>query len=469
MKTKMESQQGFLLIVAIILIVIVSFIGGTLAYMYIGGSKSNTNILRSNDAFYVATSGLEIAKRDIMYNSVYCEAINDIPKYTDATFPPGSADPTGYFTVTASANIVTNLLAQDILADTTEIPLIDATGFLPTGQVFIKNEKINYFGIQGNILQNAKRGVEGTVAKKYNATPNQGVIQQMCILTSTGQVPTTTNPEGKRVVQEQLMLGGYRYLAPGQSLPNLVLPPIVGVKKFKIEDNSTTVNNLIDGYTGCVATVVGDLDLHDSPTLICNNDPVYSSYATTVWSDNVNPPSPAIDIVNFYDYFFAKPITTLVASGYQADKNDLNTINNIITPGQPGYGMNVVWVDGDVNLDGHILLDGAPNVKTVIVLGNLKADKASGNKIGSAAVPVKIIVDGQVEIKKSTEIYGFLYATDKVKLVPDNGEAVVLNGAIASEGDVEVKKGAQIIWTTAIADKLGSLPTRIQSIPEVFN
>jgi Tfp pilus assembly protein PilX len=462
MEPKIKSQQGFLLIVAVILIVIVGFIGSSLAYMYIGGTKSNTNILRSNEAFYIATSGLEIAKRDIIVNkAIYtCESINGIPKYTDAAFPPEAANPRGYFTVIGNVYAVNSQLSVSIDEVATIIPITDTSTLASFGFVSIAGETITYSGIQGNNLLNAKRGAASTTAQSHNIGTN--VVQNMCTLTSTGQIPTTTNPEGKRIVQEQLMLLNQGYLAPGMSLPGSTLPAVIAVGDIDIRGDDTTISNLNADGIGCIVVTAGDTNTNQDPTFECSTS---DTYEDTIWSNNVNnSPAPAIDINNFYNYFFDKSIGDLKASGYQA--SNLSQINNIITPGAPGYGNDVVWITGQELglIDNANLLVNAPGVRTLIVEGNFNIN-SDNIIIGSIDAPVKLIVTGRLDCNKNTVINGFVYVLDNVDLHHDD---FILNGAIASEKAILIKGGSTISFTSDIGDNLGTIVS-VQSSPEIFN
>lgn len=470
MQAKIKTQQGFLLIIAIILIVIIGFIGVVLAYMYIGGPKSNTNILRSNDAFYVATSGLEIAKRDVLTRWKSCNAISGNVKYTNAAFPPGAANPTGYFTVTSSLNNVKSKLSADINASATNIPLLDATGFAAAGFVLIEKEIITYVGVQGNTLQNARRGMAGTTAVVHNA--NKKVAQNMCVLTSVGQVPTATNPEGERKLQAQIMLGRRGYLAPGQEFPDNIFPVVIGAGIFdegeipeesiKIENDGTSISNPNADGKGCAVATPTITTKVDNPQFQCITA---NTYATTTWSHNISPPAPAIDTENFYDYFFDESIAELKARGFHATSKA--EVDNIITPGQPGYGNDVVWItEGELKIeDDTTLLTTATSVKILIIEGNLDASKKN-IVIGSSNGPVKLIVTNKFIGKENTVINGFIYAGKDVDIDSENFR---LNGAIAAVENMTIKSTSALNFTIDVAGNLGSAPIIVQDLPEVFN
>lgn len=196
---KIKAQRGYLLILAIVIIVIVAFVGVTLVRMFIGGSSSESNVALSSQAFYIANSGMEIAKRDIVVNKIACTAINGTTKYTAANRANGQ------FTVIGSANAAASTITTDI-NDTEASPsvvLANANGFTAEGGVVrIDNELFYYSSIISNTLQNVKRGVSGTFVAAHNSGSN--ILQNQCVLTSTGAVPTIAAASAKRTIREVL-------------------------------------------------------------------------------------------------------------------------------------------------------------------------------------------------------------------------------------------------------------------------
>lgn len=89
-------QKGFLSIIAILLVVVVSFICTAAAYELISDTRQAGNILNSSQAFYLAQSGIDYAKRAFAKNTgIVCNnSFNNI-SFTGAN---------GIFTVTSSLN-----------------------------------------------------------------------------------------------------------------------------------------------------------------------------------------------------------------------------------------------------------------------------------------------------------------------------------------------------------------------------
>ena len=193
MNTKTKSQKGFLLVVAVFLIVVVSFIAILLGYTLINSTLSTANVAKSNDAFYIAKSGLEMAKREIIANGTNCTSINGQPNFTNKTLFGGQ------FTVTGYDNTYSNNLNSAITDSSTSIPLryflpsktlsnsisstqttniriSSSSGLAQKGLLKIDDELLYYDGIQtvsGHptryYLQNVVRGTAGTIAASHSS------------------------------------------------------------------------------------------------------------------------------------------------------------------------------------------------------------------------------------------------------------------------------------------------------------
>jgi hypothetical protein len=90
-------------------------------------------------------------------------------------------------------NPTTILLAQDITATDTTIPLSTTTGLAAAGFIKINNETISYPNISGNSLINCARGQNGTTAVGHNVigTPTITVQNLPCV-----NIWPTPNPPG---------------------------------------------------------------------------------------------------------------------------------------------------------------------------------------------------------------------------------------------------------------------------------
>jgi Tfp pilus assembly protein PilX len=200
-----SSQRGYLMMLAVVMIVIVGFIGAAISNMFFSSTLSTTAHYQSDSALYLAESGLEHATHKLLEptvaNRLTCVGYNTTP----LTNTLGS----GAYSVTSvgSPNYVsspTTLSSSLTAATTTSIPVVSTANYQIAGRIMIDSELINYNSISGTSFNNVTRGVDGTSA----ATHVSGTVvgQYQCNLTSIGGIPNVTTPVGKRSVNDYAQL-----------------------------------------------------------------------------------------------------------------------------------------------------------------------------------------------------------------------------------------------------------------------
>ncbi len=197
---KKRDQQGFLILAAIVLIVVVGAFMAALTYMFVGSTRSGADHLASMKAFYIAQAGLERGRYAI--NSPF---IASPPTPIDARKQCANINSTekfgsGQFSVVGTFFLPTSsTLSSGITNAVTTIPLASVTGYSTEGIVTIDSEMLYYTGISGTSLTGAQRGQNGTAAAAHSSGAT--VSQNMCQLVSTGAVPSLAAPQGQRVVK----------------------------------------------------------------------------------------------------------------------------------------------------------------------------------------------------------------------------------------------------------------------------
>lgn len=188
-----KAQQGFLLISAVIIIVVVGLLAATVSYVVITNSRSMANQLDAMRAHYIAESGLERAIYAVISSEITCSAVTGHASLTNISFGEGA------FTAMATLNNPTAAtLTAGVNASATVIPLSSINGYASVGRVTIDSEAINYSGTSSGVdvcgaarcLTNAKRGVASTTAASHLS--GASVFQSQCSITSTGDVPATS-------------------------------------------------------------------------------------------------------------------------------------------------------------------------------------------------------------------------------------------------------------------------------------
>lgn len=506
----MKLQRGYLLIVAVILIVIIGAIGSFLAYMFIGSTRSSTNVLQSKQAFYLATSGLELAKRDILANSAACTSISGVTKYTNASLTGVN----GQYTVTGSINNVSSTLAGGLSVNATSIPLNGVTvassalaggisasstalsvvdgsafpadgtvkiggeyigyssksgnvlpnlvrgiagttvashsagssttsGFFDSGAVSIDSELIAYNGISGSTLQNTTRGVGGTTATGHGN--GKTVTQNQCILTATAGVPTLSNPNALRVVQDVLpVIGGSSSFL---TAPGGYIPGIVSVRKPRLNSNAIVRNTEVNSSPATER--VG------STIVTAANGVNFTSNARTeifspvqTGSDKNNT---AADVVrNSIDITGTKLSDHYFGVGYDVSTQPAGTTaysSNPYTGGNTTYPGGVsVWIDRPVTLNSNTVVGSPGNPVLLITTGNFTMN--SNTRFYGL-----VYAAGKITLNSNSRVEGFLYAnTGNIKL---NSNAIV-NGAVATTKRVVMNSNARVVYDSNALDGLSA-------------
>lgn len=477
-----KSQHGFLIIVPLILIVIIGFLGVMVAYIYSNTASSVANIVSSNQAFYIATSALETAKREIIVNNVNCSAFNaSNPSYTNVPLF------TGYYSVNGTIKNSTGTLNSSISNTTAIVPLTSSTNFLSAGAIRIDDEVMSYFGKSGNNLINVIRGIAGTNQAPHNVMAG-GVTQNVCVLSATAGVPNLVTSTGRRTLQQVVMLGYAKGVGvPGNPLPGSMQPVIIsgsgngcGGSKFNPPAitiaSSITVSNNFSSSLGCDLASAGCVEQQGgAANLICQG----SQPSTAVWSSNYNAPAPAINTGSaFFDYFFTDSLSNMMASA-QAQGAVVNNPSALVNPPQQWNIIQINPPSGQdtVTLSGNLLQNQiAPT--TLIINGNLDI---SNLNLGSSASPIRIIVTGNLQNQSGNgNIYGFLYVQGGSSLYNCSGQSYAnlclqsssftLYGAVATQGTAFIKNVNTIVFDSNSLRYLGLLAGSppIISVPEVF-
>ena len=449
-----KPQQGFLLIVAITTILIVGFVIGVVAYIYTGSTKSNTNTIRANQAFYIALSGLEIAKHDLLKpgTTLTCSDITNNSKYTNICFPPESSMCQGYFTVTGDETTeTTQLLAPITSPTTTTIRVNNISGLLPEGIVVIDNEAIWYSGITSGSgwwgggylqLQNVNRGTLNTQA----TTHNQGatVTQNVCALTATASIPSIIKPHEKRVIQEFLwknrVNSGEDLGVPNNPIPDGITPSLISAQTISLANNATVRNPLVtlngSNFTGSTIVSAANVNLkNNAKTKVGTNNTTASTskhYRADIMQHNNN-----ITTVGdaLWHHFFTQSKASIEASSTKVNNCSAYDYAN---------ASGTVWFNCDFS---------PPNNIT----------------IGSTDNPVTLIVNGNINSNSNAMVNGFIYVMHEFS----PGGTFEINGLIVAEGAINLRNNVDINFNSAVLSALGLLTETKYSkyfiSKEVFN
>jgi Tfp pilus assembly protein PilX len=201
-------QRGFLAVLAVVMVVIIGFIGVAIAEMYYGASKSTTASQQADNALFIAESGLEKATRFIgtpfvtgTTARIGCASVAGSSGLTNTSFGNGTFTAT---TANSTPIYVKSTLSSAITSSSTSIPVANTAGFAPAGRIMIDYEIINYGGISGNNFIGVQRGTN----KNYNTSHATGaaVSQYQCDLDVKAGIPNLVTPLYQREAQQSYSL-----------------------------------------------------------------------------------------------------------------------------------------------------------------------------------------------------------------------------------------------------------------------
>src|SRR5437867_10755982 len=108
-----KHQRGFLLIVAIVLLVVASILAATMAFMVATSGSSASDNLRSGQALFLADSGLEYGRRSMVLNSNWYRSATDPTTSVTQNFGSGNFN--------VSANLPATMLSVRAQASDTSL------------------------------------------------------------------------------------------------------------------------------------------------------------------------------------------------------------------------------------------------------------------------------------------------------------------------------------------------------------
>lgn len=194
----MRKQQGFMILIAVIFILVMGVMGTIIAFMFANRARVSAAVYNGMDAFYIAESGLGASTRYISRPSlstsptrVACGSITGHAQLTAASMSNGQ------FTATASApSLVATTLSGGITSSATSLTVASAASLASRGRIVIDREVIDYAGKSGNTLLSLTRGADNTSASSHASSAS--VSQFQCNISSTGAVPSIASASYQR-------------------------------------------------------------------------------------------------------------------------------------------------------------------------------------------------------------------------------------------------------------------------------
>jgi len=203
----LKKQHGFLTILTVVLIVIMSFIAVSMAYVFSNSALTTSNFQQASRALYLAESGLEQATRALLLPTIASRSACSGMNITNAGVAGGTytVTSTGPFAAPSPGTTLSGALS----ATATTIPVVSTTGYQTSGRIMIDREFITYTATNSTNFLNATRGADSSGATTH--TSGTSVGQYQCLLSSSGGSPTLTytnpgDPGGVRTLNETIQL-----------------------------------------------------------------------------------------------------------------------------------------------------------------------------------------------------------------------------------------------------------------------
>lgn len=197
-----KHQQGYFLLLAVVLIFVIGIMGTVIAYIVSNRAMLSVAQAKALTVFYNAESGLEIATRYLTrpgFSSparVSCAALNS--QLANVSFNSGT------FTATGNINYAVSTLSGTINATATSLTLTSSAGFANNGRVSLDSELMDYAAISGNTLVGLTRGAGSTRAASHASGASVG--QYQCAVDVQSGVPNLTSPNYQRDLQWNVQL-----------------------------------------------------------------------------------------------------------------------------------------------------------------------------------------------------------------------------------------------------------------------
>lgn len=266
-----KKNEGYLVIVVAILLVVI----GGFAVSFVSSLSSTANsqieITTANSAFNLAQSGLEMGNYQLSLGN--CSST-----WTTVPQTPGQ------YRYNCTPYDATTTLSGGINNSATTLTLSSAAGFANYGSVRIDSEVIYYENISGNILQNLRRGQNGTIAASHSngATTSQNQY----IVGGQGGVPTIAAPTGLSTLYNAVLANfTANYYAVGNNGSRAI------ILKYDNNNNWSTVT------TGPSGVTLYDIDMSSAygvavgyASFLALNTK-YSVFDSSSWSSITDLPS----------------------------------------------------------------------------------------------------------------------------------------------------------------------------------
>lgn len=232
-----KRSNGYLLIVAILLLVVIAVAIAALGNMTSADIRSSSGHSESEQAYFAATSGVEYARRLYLTGTACGAGLNTTSAVGNSSF-------------TTSGATLINVSSSTVTSDTGTTITVGAMGaYASSGRILIESEEIYYGGISGNSFTNLRRGMSGTTQVVHAA--NTVVNQYLCSIASTGAAGSARRKLTMNMAAQSYQQGGFqkRSGTGTQAITGLAFRP-TAVIFFWTQQTATGVSTGASGGAG---------------------------------------------------------------------------------------------------------------------------------------------------------------------------------------------------------------------------
>lgn len=207
----MDKQSGFLMMAIALFLVVIAGLAAAFVAMMISGTNASISIISSNYAYDLAQTGIE--------NGSYQLSLGTCSSSWSSIVTLGGQ---GEYKYSCSQYTASTTTTTALNATSTSIPLTSVANLANFGAITIDSEMIFYDGISGNILQNARRGENGTTAATH--TLGAAASQSQYVISSQGGTPSLSAPHGQVFLYQAVLVAPNAvYYAVGTNGSNAVI------------------------------------------------------------------------------------------------------------------------------------------------------------------------------------------------------------------------------------------------------
>ncbi len=201
-------QQGFLAMLAVLLIMVAGFVGITVVYFLSSNATSTLGFQQAEKSLYIAEAGFEKTARLLLTSNlsggnarIGCASVTGNGNLTNIAFDAGTFTAT---TVAGNPVRANTTLSSALTSTATTIPLTSTAGFASAGRVMIDEEIINYGAVSGSNLIAVQRGVNANHAIPHDS--GAAVAQFQCLVDIKGGIPNMVSPTYMREIRQAVPL-----------------------------------------------------------------------------------------------------------------------------------------------------------------------------------------------------------------------------------------------------------------------